>query len=68
MQMFVERIKGDFIYADWIKEEMDNYHLKIKELDLKEYKLMDVKMDYMNTYEYYQDNNGNTVCITVMCS
>lgn len=68
MQIFIDRNKGDFIYHDWEEESLKQMELKFKELEEQGYEEYDVQMDYLNTYYYYQNNKGERVLVTLLCS
>ena len=68
MQIFIDRNKGDHIYHDWEEESLKEMNLKFKELQDLGYEEYNVEMDYMNTYYYYKNIQGNTITVTLLCS
>lgn len=68
MHIFIEENKGDFIYHDWEEESVKQMNNKFKELEEQGFKACDVQMDYLNTYYYYQNDIGEKVLVTLLCS
>lgn len=68
MNIFIDRNKGDFIYHDWEEESLKEMNLKFKELQNLGYEEYNVEMDYMNTYYYYKNIQGDTITVTLLCS
>ena len=67
VQIFIEQNKGDFIFAEWIEEDMAKRKDKIKELEDNSYALDNVDLDYMNQYEIYKNKEGHEVVVTTLC-
>lgn len=67
MKIFIEQNKGDFIFAEWIEEDMENRKIKIKELEDNGYTLDNVDLDYMNWYEIFKNKEGHKIVVTTLC-
>ena len=68
MNIFIDRNKGDYIYHDWEEESIKEMNLKFKELQDLGYEEYNVEIDYLNTYYFYKNSQGEKLIITLLCS
>lgn len=65
-QIFISQNKGDFLYAEWEQEDMQQYKLKREELLAEGYEFIDGWSDYLNEYEVYS-KDGKEIMLTILC-
>lgn len=68
MNIFIDKNKGDYIYHDWEEESLKGMNLKFKELQDLGYEEYKIDMDYLNTYYYYKNKQGEKITVTLLCS
>ena len=66
--VFINKVKGDFIFAAWENGDCKKYNKKIHELRKLGYRKIYQECDYLNNYEYYRKKGSKKiVTITMMC-
>lgn len=64
---YINKIKGEYTFFAWVKGEYERYKKTIESLELQGYKLKKKDHDYLNAYEYYENDKGDIKVITECC-
>ncbi|MCA1021552.1 hypothetical protein [Halobacillus litoralis] len=67
MMIHIDKVKGDFVIAEWNDPEWEEFNDKTEELVDAGYKKIGKEHDYLNYYEYYWHDNGEILTVTMMC-
>lgn len=62
----VSMVKGDFLFAQWDENGVDNFREKESELLSEGFKKVDEYGDYLNLYAVY-NKNDKEITLTMMC-
>lgn len=67
-KIFIDIVKGDFIFADWEDGGYKSFKKKIHELRILGYRKVNQEHDSLNYYEYYRrKNHKKIIIVTLMC-
>lgn len=64
--MHVNMVQGDFIYAQWLDEDMREFEKKKKELVSKGFEKVGVSGEFQDAYFTYRKEKEEIV-LTIMC-
>lgn len=66
--MHLNIVKGDFIFYAWKDGEHKRYEETVSNLKKQGYEFKEEKHDFLNLYEYYENDKGDVKVITECCA
>lgn len=68
MAIYLNIVRGDYIFCAWKENALKEYNKKVHELRMDGFRKIDTEHDYQNCYEYYrQKGKKKVVTVTIMC-